>query len=65
MSETNNHSFTPEQLAQQKKTRTVYDESKKKYSKMTKSKTFQVGQPVTDSTTSTNESVTMQNLSVN
>ena len=65
MSKTNNHSFTLEQLAQQKKTRTVYDESKKNYSKMTKSKTFQVEQPNTDSTTSTNESVTMQNLTVN
>lgn len=65
MSNTNNHNFTIEQLAQQKKARTVYEESKKKYSKMTKSKTFQVEQPSTDSTTSANESVTMQNLSVN
>lgn len=65
MSNTNNHNFTIEQLAQQKKTRTVYEESKKKYSKMTKSKTFQVEQPSTDFTTSANESVTMQNLSVN
>lgn len=65
MSESNNHSFTLEQLAGQQKTPTVYEKSKKKYSKMTKSKTFQVDQTNTDSTTSTNESVTMQNLSVN
>ena len=64
MSESNNHSFTLEQLARQQKTPTVYEKSKKKYSKMTKSKTFQVDQTNTDSTTSTNESVTMQNLSV-
>lgn len=65
MSESNNHSFTLEQLARQQETPTVYEKSKKKYSKMTKSKTFQVDQTNTDSTTSTNESVTMQNLSVN
>ena len=65
MSNTNNHNFTLEQLVQQKNTRSVFEESKKKYSKMTKSKTFQVEQPSTDSTTSANESVTMQNLSVN
>lgn len=65
MSNTNNHNFTLEQLVQQKNTRSVFEESKKKYSKMTKSKTFQVEQPSTDFTTSANESVTMQNLSVN
>ena len=65
MSNTNNHNFTLEQLVQQKKTRSVFEESQKKYYKMTKSKTFQVEQPSTDFTTSANESVTMQNLSVN
>ena len=65
MSNTNNHNFTLEQLVQQKNTRSVFEESKKKYSKMTKSKTFQVEQTSTDFTTSANESVTMQNLSVN
>lgn len=63
MAETNNLTFTQEQLVRQKN-RTVYDESKKDYSEITKSSTFQSELMNTEITLLKNESVTKQNVSI-
>ena len=62
MTERNNSIFTQEQLVRQE-TRTVHEESKKEYSKMTKTKTFLDGLTNTEFTALKNESMTKQNVS--
>ena len=64
MAEKSNYVFTEEQLFQQK-TRTVYEEGKKKYSEMTKNRIFQDKNINAEVTDLKNEPVTMQNLSIN
>ena len=64
MAEKSNYIFTEEQLFQQK-TRTVYEEGRKKYSEMTKNRIFQDKNINAEFTDLKNEPVTMQNLSIN
>ena len=59
--EENVQNFTREQLLEQPK-RTVYEQSKKKYSKITRDKTFQYKLANTVCQCLVNESATIQNL---
>ena len=60
----NNHSFTQEQLLKETKS-TVYEESKQRYSKITKSKTFQNRLDSNACNYMFNESITVKNLPIN
>ena len=60
----NIQNFTQEQLLEKPK-RTVYEESKKKYSKITKDKIFQYKLANTVCKCLVNESATIQNLPIN
>ena len=62
--EENIQNFTREQLLEQPK-RMVYEESKKKYSKITKDKIFQYKLANTMCQCLVNESATIQNLPMN
>ena len=62
--EENIQNFTREQLLEQPK-RTVYEQSKKKYSKITKDKIFQYKLANTMCQCLVNESATIQNLPMN
>ena len=59
-----NHSFIQEQLLKETKF-TVYEESKQRYSKITKSKTFQHNLDSNTCNYVFNESVTVKNLPIN
>ena len=59
----NNHSFTQEQLLKETKC-TVYEESKQRYSEITKSKTFQHKLDINACNYLLNESITAKNLPI-